>query len=86
MRTALTGGSLETWCLCELLRKPRLHLILLDPLPVVNGNLLDWLGRNRIATLNVAGPRESKERGLQDLTRRVLVACLRSTFTGLTSR
>lgn len=77
LRTALTGGSLETWSYCEHRRRPRLHVVLTDPLPVINGNLLDWLGRNRIRVLNVAGPRESKEPGLQDATRRVLVSCLR---------
>lgn len=77
LRSALTGGSLETWAYCEHRRRPRLHIVLLDPLPVINGNLVDWIGRNRIAVLNVAGPRESKEPGLQDAARRVLAACLR---------
>lgn len=83
---ALSGGSLRTWCVCNAHGMPRLHLVLLDPLPVLNGNLIDWLGRNRISVLNVAGPRESKEPGIQDATRRVLAACLRGMFPGLTSR
>lgn len=86
LRTGLTGGSLSTWSMCNTHGRPRLHLVLLDPLPALNGLLVDWLGRNRIAVLNVAGPRESKEPGIQDMTRRVLVSCLRSTFPGLTSR
>lgn len=74
----LTGGSALTWRMCNIHGRPRLHVVLTDPLPVLNGVLVDWLGRNRIAVLNVAGPRESKQPGLQDLTRRVLASCLRS--------
>lgn len=86
LRMALTGGSLATWNLCGRHHRPRLHVVLTDPLPVINGNLLDWIGRNRIAVLNVAGPRESKQPGLQDLTRRVLASCLRSIVSEVGSR
>jgi hypothetical protein len=73
----LTGGSLDTWNLCEARERPRLHLVLKDPLPALRGLLIDWIGRHRIRVLNVAGPRESKEPGIQDAARRVLASCLR---------
>lgn len=76
----LTGGSLATWNLCEERKRPRLHLWLLEPLPKLSGILLDWLGRHRIRVLNIAGPRESKEPGLQDATRRVLASILRGVM------
>lgn len=85
LRTALTGGSLTTWSLCNAHGRPRLHVVLLDPLPVISGNLIDWLGRNRIQTLNVAGPRESRAPGIQETARRVLVSCLRGMFSGSAS-
>lgn len=77
MRPRLTGGSRFTWGFCGERDMPRLHLVLTDPLPTLNGLLLDWIGRNRIRVLNVAGPRESKEPGLQDAARRVLASILR---------
>lgn len=74
----LTGGSLMTWNLCDSVGRPRMHLLLQSAAPpTLRGVLLDWFGRHRIHTLNVAGPRESKEPGLQDATRRVLTSILR---------
>lgn len=73
----LTGGSLDTWNLCEASGRPRIHLVLLEPMPALSGLLVDWVGRNRIRKLNVAGPRESKEPGIQDAARRVLSSILR---------
>ena len=58
----LTGGSLLTWEYAEKNGKPCLHidfnrLIAFDAAIDVN----DWLSEHRIAVLNVAGPRESKD-------------------------
>jgi hypothetical protein len=76
----LTGGSLTTWRLCDRLGRPRLHLMLSEPLPQLSGVLVDWLGRHRIRVLNVAGPRESKEPGIQEAARRVLAHILRGAL------
>lgn len=71
----LEGGSLATQAFAQRLSKP--HLVV--PLDagvtddVVTG-ALTWLRENGIATLNVAGPRESKRPGIYDQTLRLLAA------------
>src|SRR3972149_2892537 len=57
----LEGGTLKTVTLGKSLRRP--HLVLQLDAGVRDEDvqrLLDWLRRESIATLNVAGPRESK--------------------------
>lgn len=76
---SLTGGSLATWRLCKGLGRHCLHLVLRDQ-HAARGILLDWIGRHRIRVLNVAGPRESKEPGIQDTARRVLASVLRAAL------
>jgi hypothetical protein len=73
----LTGGSDFTARECKRQRKPCKHLVLPrgrgQVTPALRGTLLDWLHGNHVAVLNVAGPRESKEPGLQAATCAALV-------------
>ena len=64
---ALDGGTLETAKFAKSFGKP--HLILQLDGGVRNEDvqqLLDWLQRESIGALNIAGPRESEQPGLQD--------------------
>lgn len=68
----LTGGSYQTMCLCESLNKP-LYQIWFDrnsnwnAVRIAGGlRLRTWLNLYEVQTLNVAGPRESKCRGIGD--------------------
>lgn len=54
----LSGGSLETAKFAGSLRKPWLHLHQAMDWQEVLDN---WVGLHQISTLNVAGPRSSKE-------------------------
>lgn len=73
----LTGGSLFTAKQCRAQRKLARHLVLPQGrgrVPVdVRGSLLEWLRENHIEVLNVAGPRESKEPGVQLAVKQALV-------------
>ena len=74
----LTGGSEFTVKTCERQDKAHLHLVLPDRgrsmVPdEVRAGVLEWIDKARISVLNVAGPRESKEAGLQQAVRDVLV-------------
>lgn len=74
----LTGGTLFTERTCERTKKPYLHLVLPDRgktrLPdEVRAGVLEWIADCRISVLNVAGPRESKEPGIQEAVRDLLV-------------
>jgi hypothetical protein len=40
------------------------------------GHVREWIGERAISTLNVAGPRESREPGIQEASRAALVAIL----------
>lgn len=73
-RGAPTGGSKLTAELAKRLSKPLLHLDL-DALDddAAAAALRAWLARESIATLNVAGTRESGCPGLADDVRRVLM-------------
>lgn len=68
----ITGGSLRTLGFCQKLEKPVLHL----SRERENGNaprfLAEFLRSNRIAVLNVAGSRGSKEPELADWVKDVL--------------
>lgn len=74
----LTGGSEFTQKTCERTNKSYLHLVLPErgkariPDEVRRG-VLEWIEKAHISTLNVAGPRESKERGIQQAVRDALV-------------
>lgn len=72
----LTGGSKFTVDQVKQQRKPCKHLVLPRGSGIVPGEvtaaLWDWIEENRIAVLNVAGPRESKEWGIQAAVERVI--------------
>lgn len=69
----LDGGSLETVRFAERYRKP-LFVIQLDAgiQATAVEQVLEWLRREPISTLNVAGPRESKRPGIYKATRALL--------------
>lgn len=89
-RGSLTGGTALTARLARKHQKPLLRVDLADlPLdhldPAHRHAVLAtharavhaWLARHRVATLNVAGPRESHCRGIGADTRDLLIAVLR---------
>jgi len=61
-RGALEGGSEQTAQFADAMHKPVL-IVDLDH-PVATGTVKDWLHRRHIGTLNIAGPRESKQPGI----------------------
>ena len=72
----LDGGSLQTQRFAELHGKPCLVVQVEEKmLPESAGQILAWLRANRIMTLNVAGPRESKRPGIYRATLNLLYAC-----------
>ena len=58
----LAGGTAQTREVAVRLKKSCLVIDLTDPLPSIT--ILRWLDTRRIRTLNVAGPRESKQPGI----------------------
>jgi hypothetical protein len=66
----LTGGSKKTVEFAVKLNKPCLHAH--SGQEDVAQALRDFVGDNEILTLNVAGPRESKETGIAEFVREVL--------------
>jgi hypothetical protein len=73
-----TGGSALTAALAKRHGRPMLHIDLDGCDDDAAGELLlEWLARHAIATLNIAGTRESGCPGLCEDVRRVLVAALR---------
>ena len=65
----LSGGSLETAKFCDRFGKPWLHV---HPGMDWLASISSWLTHTSIKTLNVAGPRASREAGVASLTREVL--------------
>jgi len=71
----MDSGSMLTAQLARRFRKPVLHLLV--PLGVVGMQRAnEWIDRWSIYVLNVAGPRESREPGLQDLVHAALIGLL----------
>jgi len=69
----LDGGSLFTWCEATRIGRPALHLDLEQlALPAAAGRLRTWLAEVHPATLNVAGPRASRDPGIAAATGAVL--------------
>ena len=71
----LEGGSLATQVFAQ--KRGKLHLLVTLDAGVTDqivATALAWLRENGIATLNVAGPRESKRSGIYDQTVSLLVA------------
>ena len=75
----LTGGTALTGDLAKRYGRP-LHVVDLKtedgPDPVI-----DWIEKNRIAILNVAGPRESQQPGIHDLAKAYLMGVLKALET-----
>ena len=74
----LTGGSDYTAKQAKAQRKPCKHLVLpargkTRITDAVRSAILEWVSENNVSVLNVAGPRESKESGLQQAVRDALV-------------
>jgi len=78
-RSELDGGSAFTAEVAERTKRPYLHLVLADGAlvpPAVRDSVLEWIETAHISVLNVAGPRESKEPGIQAAVRDALIAIL----------
>ena len=61
-RGHLEGGTAYTMTCAKRLQKPCLVINLLQPPD--NREILEWINENNINTLNIAGPRESKQPGI----------------------
>ncbi len=74
---AVDSGSYLTAALARTVGKPCIHMTI-DKLANPTGAAIvrEWLEGKSIRTLNVAGPRESREPGIQAATRGALVALL----------
>ncbi len=70
--SALAGGSKQTAEFAHQHRKPWLHLSRERDGPAAAAKLRDFLIRNAISTLNVAGPRQSQEPEAATFTRETL--------------
>ena len=71
-RVRLSGGSRKTALFARNLRKPLLRLILAMGSTKAGARLTAFLNDNGITVLNVAGPRESEEPGLERFVQGVL--------------
>jgi hypothetical protein len=72
-RGELTGGSALTRILCEEIDRPVLHIDLskvsaLAAIPLIK----EWVERNRIKILNIAGPRASEDPEIYSLSKDLL--------------
>lgn len=72
-RLPLTGGTALTKWMCKHFMRPVHIATQYDPL---DESFIRWLTSHNINTLNVAGPRESKERGIQAMARDALISVL----------
>ncbi len=61
-RGHLEGGTAYTMTCAKRLQKPCLVINLVQPPD--NREILEWINENNINTLNIAGPRESKQPGI----------------------
>ena len=73
-RGALSGGTAATVGFAKQMQKPYLIINLDDP----ENNLIfhEWLIKNEIRVLNIAGPRESKQPGIYIQAKGVLITLL----------
>ncbi|MFW6039786.1 MAG: putative molybdenum carrier protein [Gemmatimonadota bacterium] len=72
-RGRLTGGSKYTAEVAARLGRPWLHLDLAAvTVPEAARSAREWIDARDVGTLNVAGPRASKDPGLYELARRLL--------------
>ncbi|GAB4116112.1 MAG: putative molybdenum carrier protein [Acidobacteriota bacterium] len=77
-RGRLSGGSLLTLETARQLGRPVLVVQLEHPSATAVSEVRNWLERNRVSTLNVAGPRESECPGIYEEARRFLSRLLES--------
>lgn len=73
----LRGGTLLTWNCCEQLGRPVLALRLQRPGP--DKRFHDWLLEHQVKTLNIAGPRASKDPGLYSAAKAYLLRVLKGS-------
>ncbi|MCC6126102.1 MAG: putative molybdenum carrier protein [Pirellulales bacterium] len=73
-RSSLAGGTLLTYRFADRHRRSCKVVDLNEPLDAED--ILGWLKDNRVATLNVAGPRESQNPGIEAQARQVLESVL----------
>jgi hypothetical protein len=73
-RGPLTGGTLLTHRFCEQHHKP--HRIVILNRPPSLKTILNWLQKNCVQTLNVAGPRESQSPGIQQQCQEFITALI----------
>jgi predicted Rossmann-fold nucleotide-binding protein len=69
-RGALSGGTLLTYRLADQHQRPCKVVDLTEPLDC--RDILNWLEDNDISTLNIAGPRESQNPGIEAQTQKCL--------------
>lgn len=81
-RGRLSGGSLLTLQAARQLGRPVLVVQLQHPPAPAVSEVRNWLERNRVSTLNVAGPRESECPGIYQEARRFLSRLLGSRDVG----
>jgi len=79
MAPALTGGSKKTAEFAKRYGKPCLHLARAPNLDAAAAKLSDFLRRNRITILNVAGPRRSGETQIGKFVRAILKRVITSS-------
>lgn len=70
------SGSMLTARIARTLGKPCRHWVLVGGDTVGPQRVLEWIAQHEIRTLNVAGPRESTEPGIQEATCNALVSLL----------
>lgn len=72
------GGTQQTVRFAEAMKKPH-NVFQLDQrtLPVIAGEIVEWLKQDQFASLNIAGPREEKRPGIYALVMATLDECLR---------
>lgn len=76
----LSGGSLLTWREAHRLKKPVTVVSVgaRSGWPREISRVRRWIEDSKISTMNVAGPRESKTRGIQELTAEFLCEMLKT--------
>src|SRR6185503_13045931 len=81
-RGPLVGGTALTETFARRHRRPCLKIDLGKPQPPVRVETIrGWLRKHRIAVLNVAGPRESSQPGIQEETRHLVLDLATGAFT-----
>lgn len=81
-RGPLYGGTALTETFALRHGKPHLKIDLQQPQPPVRAEIVRaWLRKHRIEVLNIAGPRESSQPGIEEETRQLLHDLARGAFT-----